>query len=118
MKKLLAVLLGFLFISACAAAKPAPTPKELTVDPSEAREDCFELAGGQVLSYGFNSSGPVDFHIHYHEDGSMIYSIRTDNTTEGKGTFKAEKSQIYCLMWTNSGIRPVTLRYWAQPGVR
>jgi hypothetical protein len=80
-----------------------------TIKPSGVSEDCMELLPGQILEYSFEATKPLNFNIHYHEDHDVIYGITKDGVSEDKGTFRCEKKQYYCLMWTNPGSEPVSL---------
>jgi len=64
-------------------------------------EDCFEMNAGQVLEYSFKAEKPINFNIHYHEDGQIFYPASEDNISAREGTFIAEKKQYYCFMFTN-----------------
>jgi hypothetical protein len=83
----------------------------LTIKPSGIHEDCMELLPGQILEYSFEASKPLNFNVHYHEDHDVVYGITKDGVSGDKGTFRCEKKQYHCLMWTNPGSEPVDLFY-------
>ena len=82
-----------------------------TIKPSGIHEDCMELLPGQILEYSFEASKPLNFNVHYHEDHDVVYGITKDGVSGDKGTFRCEKKQYHCLMWTNPGSEPVGLVY-------
>lgn len=82
-----------------------------TIKPSGIHEDCMELLPGQIMEYSFESSRPVNFNLHCHEDSGVEYQISKDGVSTDKGTFRCEKKQHYCLMWTNPSSEPVSLNY-------
>ncbi len=84
---------------------------EVTVNPSKSHEECMEMMPGDVLSYSFNASEPVDFNIHCHEEGNVVCPVSKKSSKGGEGKFYAEKEQTYCLMWTNIQTKPVRLTY-------
>ena len=93
------------------ASLVATDKKSETIKPSGIHEDCMELISGQILEYSFEASKPLNFNLHYHEDHDVIYGITKDWVSGDKGTFRCEKKQYYCLMWTNPGSEPVGLAY-------
>lgn len=82
-----------------------------TLKPTGIHEDCVELSPGQSIEYSFDSSKPLNFNIHYHEDSGIFYPLQRDNTLHEGGRFQAEKRQHYCLMWTNAQSEAVRLTY-------
>ena len=82
-----------------------------TLKGSGLHEDCEELTPGQVLDYQFESSKPLDFNIHYHDDSGISYPVKKDNIAKDQGVFRPDKKQFYCLMWTNPGSTPVEISY-------
>ena len=94
----------------CASLVVADKTSE-AIKPSGIHEDCMELLSGQILEYSFEASKPLNFNVHYHEDHDVVYGITKDGVSGDKGTFRCEKKQYYCLMWTNPGSEPVGLVY-------
>jgi hypothetical protein len=84
---------------------------EVTVDPSRIHEDCTDLFPGDVMVYSFRASSPVDFNIHFHEEGTITYPVSEKNISNDEGKFSPERKQFYCLMWTNPQKEPVHLTY-------
>ncbi len=104
------VLFFFLIVGGCASVGAKVQATE-TLKPSGIREDCLELLPGQGLNYSFEASAPLNFNIHYHENEKVSYEVSKDAVSKDAGIFLAKKEQYYCLMWTNPGSEPVTLRY-------
>lgn len=84
---------------------------EVTVNPSKFHEDCIELLPGDVMTYSFKTSGPVDFNIHFHREETCAYPVSEKNVSNGEGKFYPERKQFYCLMWTNTQKETVRLSY-------
>lgn len=106
------VLSCFIVVIAGGCASLGATDKTSeTVKPSGIHEDCMELLPGQILEYSFEASKPLNFNIHCHEDHGVVYGSTKDGVSGDKGTFRCEKKQYYCLMWTNPGSEPVDLVY-------
>ena len=94
----------------CASLVVADKTRE-TIKPSGIHEDCMELLSGQILEYSFEASTPLNFNVHSHDDHDVVYGITKDGVSGDKGTFRCEKKQYHCLMWTNPGSEPVGLVY-------
>ena len=84
---------------------------EVVINPAKCHEDCIKVTRGDVLSYSFKTSNPIDFNIHFHEDGKIIYPVYNKNTVSQEGKFFPDKEEFYCLMWTNLQTNPVQLIY-------
>ncbi|HET6514799.1 MAG TPA: hypothetical protein VFG09_06520 [Thermodesulfovibrionales bacterium] len=100
-----------IFITGAYLHSAAAANKSEIIKPSEIHEDCMELVPGESLYYSFEASGPLNFNIHYHEDHNVVYGITKDEISSDKATFRCEKKQYYCLMWTNPGAGQVSLTY-------
>ncbi|SPQ01898.1 exported hypothetical protein [Candidatus Sulfobium mesophilum] len=106
-------LFSFIFVliaGGCASVDVKEKETE-TIKPSGVHEDCMELLKGQTLDYSFDSSKPLNFNIHYHEDHNVSYVVQKDGISSDHGTYNSGKKQYYCLMWTNSNSEPVKLKY-------
>lgn len=106
---LIACLSGF-FISGCSSI-PWNSQTAVTINPSKFHEDCIQLLPGDSLIYSFRTSDPVDFNIHYHENGKIFYPVSKKNVSDKKGKYNSGEKQFYCLMWTNPQKAPVSLTY-------
>ncbi len=84
---------------------------EAVINPSKFHEDCIKLVPGDVWTYSFKASNPVDFNIHFHEEGKITYPVSRKNTPAEEGKFYPDKEEFYCLMWTNLQKNPVQLTY-------
>lgn len=78
-------------------------------------EHCVKLAAGEVISYRFKSSAPLDFNIHHHRGNEVLYPVRHAQVRKLAGTFRAPAADDYCLMWENTGAQPVTVRGITKP---
>lgn len=82
-----------------------------TLGPSKLYEHCMEIGAGQKMDYTFSSKDPLNFYIHYHDEGSRYEKDKHDAVAALEGTFSADKKQIYCLTWTNPQTRSVDITY-------
>ena len=90
----------------------------IIVKASGSSEECFALKKGQILVYKFKSAKPLDFNIHYHGEDQVHYPVSKSGITEDDGiidpathNYYTEAMEYYCLMWENSGLRPVNISY-------
>jgi predicted small secreted protein len=106
-------------LSSCAttgagdAAKKTDAVKTMktTLGPSKLYEHCMEISPGQKMNYTFSSEDPLNFYIHYHQEGSRYEEDKRDEVTAHEGTFSPDKKQVYCLTWTNPQSRSVDITY-------
>ncbi len=103
------LLLLALVFAGCAST--GETGGTIRIEGHSAYEDCFTMKPGDSMDYAFESQGPLDFNIHYHEGGQVIYPVSKTGVTSEKGTCEAETTNYYCLMWTNPHGKPVWLGY-------
>jgi hypothetical protein len=89
----------FVLSSAAVGAADGVGPFTFTLNGKAFDERCLRLDAGEALRYRFRSTSPVDFNIHFHRGDDVFYPIRQTGITEGKGTFRAEAADDYCLMW-------------------
>ena len=73
--------------------------KALPVPSYQVHEECFKLNEGDRLDFGFESTEPVDFNIHYHEGHAVVMPISRDKSRSDSGMYVARIAQDYCLMW-------------------
>jgi hypothetical protein len=85
---------------------------ELTVSiaPGAIEEPCFPLARNDRLEFDFSAAAPLDFNLHYHEDG-VFFPVDFRDVTGREGQYVAPAARSYCLMWTNKQSAPVELDY-------
>lgn len=81
------------------------------IEATSTYEDCFAMEPGDSMKYVFESQGPLDFNVHYHEGGEVVYPVAKTGVTLDKGVFEAATTNYYCLMWTNPHTKPVWLGY-------
>jgi len=81
-----------------------------TLVASQAQKECFFLNNRQRLYYNFRAGGPLNFKLS-HQDGKEVIDIRRNGAASAAGSFAPKKSADHCLVWTNTGKQPVTLRY-------
>lgn len=78
------------------------------VQPGGYAEVNLILEPGASFAYGWTSSAPVYFNIHYHADGATERAVETTET-ELAGNFTAPFLQVFSLLWRNEGLTPVTV---------
>lgn len=111
LSRIMALSCFIVFITGGCASLTAADTKSETIKPSGVHEDCMEMVPGEILDYSFETSKPVDFNLHCHEDSGVLYQISKEEVSSDKGAFVCEKKQHYCLMWTNRGLEQVSLTY-------
>jgi len=92
------------------AKSPPPTIVTKTLVASQAQKECFSLNNRQRLHYQFRADGPLNFKLS-HQDGKEVIDIRRNGANSAAGSFAPKKTVDHCLVWTNAGKQPVTLRY-------
>jgi hypothetical protein len=97
-------------LSGCATTGAGKMMKT-TLGPSKLYEHCMEVGAGQKMDYTFSSKDPLNFYIHYHDEGSRYEKDKHDAVAALEDTFSADKKQIYCLTWTNPQTRSVDITY-------
>lgn len=95
---LLALLAPFLCVTA-SAADGGLGPFTFEVPGKGAAEHCLKLAAGQSIRYRFDSTGLVDFNIHYHRGETVHLPLERKAVKTLNGEFRAESTEDYCLMW-------------------
>jgi hypothetical protein len=86
-----------------------------TLVASEAQKECLSLNNRQRLHYKFRADGPLNFKLSHQEEKEVI-DLKRDGTDSASGSFVPVKSADHCLVWSNTGKHPVTLRYEFQRG--
>jgi hypothetical protein len=108
MKSALASLLTVL--AASAQSGEGAGPYSFTLSGKAFDERCVQLDAGQAIRYRFESSGPVDFNIHTHRGADVFYPVKKSGVRETGGTYKADRTDGYCLMWEHRGTGSVTVQ--------
>jgi hypothetical protein len=111
------VVLAVVVLLACVASEPREYKYDVVekMKPRGIHEDCFQLEAGQKITCLFESTLPLDFNIHYHEDSEIFYAVEKEGVSSDDDVFEAPVNQYYCLMWTNPNLRRVTLNYEYKP---
>src|SRR5437870_12234610 len=81
-----------------------------TLVASEAQKECLSLNNRQRLHYKFRADGPLNFKVSHQEEKEII-DFKRDGTESASGSFMPRTSADHCLVRTNAGKRPATLRY-------
>jgi hypothetical protein len=103
----LAALAALGAAGAQAATSSAPSSSSsvavsTTLAPGKAHEACMGLSAGDKRRWYWKSDAPVDFTIHYHDNGTMR-DLVTRNAMRGDGgTFTAQNAGAYCWTWRAS----------------
>jgi hypothetical protein len=108
------ILLYICFLAAMASGCSALNLRGengVVLQPSKFHEDCLKLVPGDVWSYSFKASQPVDFNIHFHEWGKITYPVLKKNTSAEESKFYPDREEFYCLMWTNLQKNAVRITY-------
>lgn len=93
------------------ATAPADSAKSVNLPAREFHEECMQLAAGQRLGYSFSAAAPLEFNLHYHRDGKILYPVRKRGVARFAGSYSSPRSDGYCLMWRNPGKNAVALEY-------
>ncbi len=80
------------------------------VAPGGFAEVCGKLERGKAVRWAFESAGPMDFNIHYHEGKKVVFPVRRAGATKGAATLKVKLDQDYCWMWSNKRAQPLVLQ--------
>jgi hypothetical protein len=92
-----------IWLCGCAATLTAALgPKVVTAHPVasyQVHEECFKLGERERVDYGFESTEPVDFNLHYHEGQAVVMPIAREKSRGDSGIYVARIAQDYCLMW-------------------
>ena len=94
-----------------AGAPPAESSKSVKVPANEFHEECMQLTAGQRLGYTFHAAAPLEFNLHYHRDGKILYPVQKRGIATFAGSYTSPRSDGYCLMWRNPGKGAVALDY-------
>jgi len=86
-----------------------------TLVASEAQKECLSLNNRQRLHYKFRADGPLNFKVS-HQEGKEIIDFKRDGIDSASGSFVPQTAGDHCLVWSNTGKHPLTLRYEFQRG--
>lgn len=97
------LVVAALALFGCAAPViTAGTPKIVRAHslPSyQIHEECLKLAPGDRVEYGYESTEPVDFNIHFHEGKAVVTPVMREKSRAHAGIYAVPIAQDYCLMW-------------------
>ncbi|MCZ6831744.1 MAG: hypothetical protein O7F73_19555 [Gammaproteobacteria bacterium] len=85
--------------------------REVNIEAGKIEEPCFAMALADRLEYEFSSDEALDFNLHYHQGNAIFFPVERKNIHQHEAVFVSTGSRKYCLMWSNRGENPVTLRY-------
>lgn len=88
---------------------------DLAIAAGKFDERCVKLAEGEVITYRFKGSAPLDFNIHHHRGDDVLYPVRHAQVRKLAGRFRAPAADDYCLMWENKGAQPISVRGITKP---
>ena len=71
------------------------------VAPGKFVEVCGKLNKSQAVAWRFEADQPIDFNIHYHAAGQVVFPEKRVAAAAASGTLKVPVDQDYCWMWTN-----------------
>jgi hypothetical protein len=92
-----------------AVASEGAGPYSLTLKGKSFDERCLKLAAGESIRYGFRSTAPVDFNIHFHRGAEVVYPVQQAAVREAEASFVAPAADDYCLMWEHAGAGSATV---------
>lgn len=110
------MVVGIVVLSfGCASKEVKPThsdaaqQEEIILAPSSFYEACEKLTPGQRVKFSFAASRPVDFNVHYHTTEGITYPVKETAVESHSGELTAEAKAVYCCMWTNDHMWPVSV---------
>ena len=85
--------------------------KELTLAPGKFVEACDKLPIGTVVQWSFDAEVRMDFNLHFHESKTkVVFPAKVDGSSQANGMLKAELTQDFCWMWTNTSAGEAKLK--------
>jgi len=109
-----------IFIQACSTAevKGPSFNTSVQIKPGDSYEECVELVPDQLMHFSFASSKNVNFNVHYHVDGSILYPVNEQNITFWEDSispdaydFYSSDQEYFCLMWDNLNSESVKVTF-------
>ena len=88
--------------------------RALEVLPGKFAEVCGKLDRGQAIAWAFEADRAMDFNVHYHDGGRVVFPEKQDAATKAAGTLTVNLDQDYCWMWTNKSADTVRLHLTLQ----
>jgi hypothetical protein len=93
---------ALVFCGCTAPGITADEPKTVRAYPLpsyQIHEECFRLEPGDRVEYGFASTEPVGFNLHYHGGSAVVMPVARESSLEDAGIYVAMIAHDYCLMW-------------------
>ncbi len=84
--------------------------RELGVAPGKFAEVCGKLSRGESVAWNFDTDGPTNFNVHYHEGARVVFPAKQDAVAKAEGRLDVQLDQDYCWMWANKSDKTVRLR--------
>ncbi len=123
----LRILLMIFLLTACTGTRPVAggdlseaeigqvkgegLSKAESIAPRGFHEACLTLEPDQSVAYGFSTSLPAHFNIHFHEGDEVVYPVSLKDVVEFDGIFQPTSTRHYCLMWQNVHSTSTELTY-------
>lgn len=73
-------------------------------------ELCAPLSAGVKVEWRFDTSGPTDFNVHYHQGQEVLFPAKMSQVSQAKDTLRVEVKQDYCWKWSNKTAATVELK--------
>jgi len=97
------MVLGAAIVAGCATTPTWPDAPLSVVGhplpPYQIHEECAVLAAGDRLEFAFESSEPVQFNVHYHDNKAVVMPVTRERTRAEAGVMPIVIAQDYCAMW-------------------
>ena len=93
---------ALVFCGCTAPGITADAPKTVRahpLPPYQIHEECFRLEPGDRVEYGFASTEPVEFNLHYHAGSAVVTPMAREGSLEDAGIYVAMIAHDYCLTW-------------------
>lgn len=81
-----------------------------TLVGSSAHKECVNLTDQQQLRYWYRAEAPLDFAIQYVDGEQTLYPVKRGKQAIGSGSYAPKATQVTCMVWTNTGKRPILFR--------
>ena len=89
-----------------------------TLAGGASHEDCLRVEKGHQVEYRFASTVPVEFSIHYHDNGQQghtdatyIVSPAMFESSPAKARFTSDAFRVVCFVWKNKDKKALELTY-------
>jgi hypothetical protein len=109
----LAALAAAAGVQAAESTSSSSVAVATTLEPDKPHEACMALAAGDKRRWYWKADVPVDFTIHFHDNGVMRDLVKRERMRGDGGTFTAKDAGAYC--WTWRAAKPAKLEAKIQP---